>query len=90
MKKTIFCILLLLAIMICFSGCDTAQTQELKYEDNTIPLKYYVEIARTMTYIIAYDPNTKVMYHISNGHDNRGTATVLLNENGNPLLYEGR
>jgi len=38
---------------------------------------------------IVYDPNTMVMYTISTGSYNWGTATLLVNPDGTPLLYDG-
>lgn len=46
-----------------------------------------VIIERTITYDIAYDRYTKVMYAISHGEHNCGNFTPLVDSDGNPLLY---
>lgn len=46
-----------------------------------------VIIERTITYDIAYDRYTKVMYVISTGGYNCGNFTLLVDSDGNPLLY---
>lgn len=37
---------------------------------------------------IVYDKQTKVEYAISNGPDNRGIFTLLVDQDGKPLLYK--
>lgn len=38
---------------------------------------------------IVYDRDTKIEYYISGGYKNTGTMSVLYNEKGLPLIYEG-
>ena len=46
-----------------------------------------VIIEKTILYDIAYDRYTKVMYTISHGNYNSGNFTLLVDSDGNPLLY---
>ena len=46
-----------------------------------------VIIEQTNIYDIVYDRYTKVMYAISRGGYNSGNFTLLVDSDGNPLLY---
>ena len=46
-----------------------------------------VIIEQTILYDIVYDRYTKVMYVISTGGYNCGNFTLLVDSDGNPLLY---
>lgn len=49
----------------------------------------FVEIERGGTYRIVYQKETKVMYAISDQSYSEGVFTLLVDENGDPMLYEG-
>ena len=40
-------------------------------------------------YRVGYDPDTGVMYSMSNGGYNSGTLTLLVNADGIPKVWEG-
>lgn len=40
------------------------------------------------TFVVIYDNKTKVMYAVSDSQYNHGTVTLLVDENGLPLLYD--
>lgn len=40
-------------------------------------------------YRVGYDPDTGVMYSMSNGGYNSGTLTLLVNADGSPKVWEG-
>lgn len=40
-------------------------------------------------FYIAYDTETGIEYAVSNGEYNKGTLSVLVDADGNPLIYEG-
>lgn len=85
MKKLIV-VVLVLAVMLSLSACATKRTWEtVKGETSRM---VYVE--ETGAYCIVYDKYTKVMYAVSNSGYNCGTFTLLVDANGNPLLYEGQ
>lgn len=51
----------------------------------------YVRYDRTLGCNIVYDNSTKVMYAAADRSDyNRGSLTVLVDENGKPKLYKGK
>ena len=85
MKKLIM-IVLVTVILLSLSACATKRTREtVKGETSRM---VYVE--ETGAYCIVYDKYTKVMYAVSNSGYNYGNFTLLVDANGNPLLYEGQ
>lgn len=82
MKKLI-AVALMMAMMLSLSACATKRTREtVKGETSRM---VYVE--ETGAYCIVYDKYTKVMYAVSNSGYNYGNFTLLVDANGNPLLY---
>ena len=82
MKKLIAIVLITLT-MLSMTACVTKRTSEtVKGEASRM-----IEIENTDTYCIVYDKYTKVMYAVSDGSYNYGTFTLLVDANGNPLLY---
>ena len=71
--KRLIAIVLMTVIMLSLSGCRTKRTERM----------VGVEKA-SLFYNIVYDKYTKVMYAVSNG----GYFTLLVDANGNPLLYK--
>ena len=81
MKKMI--IILLMAIML--TGCGrTTVDKETQPETSR-----FMELERTGKWLIVADKETGVMYSVSNGGYNIGTFTLLVDENGRPLIWEG-
>ena len=82
MKKFIAIVLITLT-MLSMTACVTKRTSEVvKGETSRM-----IAIESTNSYCIVYDKYTKVMYAVSDGGYNRGTFTLLVDANGNPLLY---
>ena len=50
----------------------------------------FMELERTDKWLIVADKETGVMYSVSNGGYNQGTFTLLVDENGKPLIWEGK
>jgi hypothetical protein len=48
----------------------------------------FIKIETTDDYYIVYHRETKVMYAVSDGAYNRGIFTLLVDEDGRPMLYE--
>lgn len=82
MKKLITIVLIALMILT-MTACATKRSNEVVKGE----VSRMVEIERTGAYLIVYDKYTTVMYAISNGDYNCGTFTLLVDANGNPLLY---
>ena len=75
--KTIL-ITLLLSTMLC--GCELEENNDDTYDD------YFVTVSWNKKHQIVYAKDTKVMYAISRGYSH--PITVLVDENGKPLIYE--
>lgn len=80
MKKMI--IILLMAIML--TGCGATVDREAQSETSRFTL-----IELTGKWEVVADKETGVMYAVSNGGYNLGTFTLLVDENGKPLVWEG-
>lgn len=79
-------IVLMTVMMLSLSACSTKQTREVVRGETSRMV--YVE--ETSMYCIVYDKYTKVMYAVSNSGYNYGNFTLLVNADGNPLLYVGQ
>ena len=82
--KRIIAIMLMAVMMLSLSACRTKRTSEVT-KGGTSRMAYVEE---TNAYCIVYDKYTKVMYAVSNSGYNFGIFTLLVDANGNPLLYE--
>lgn len=83
MKKLI-AIILIVIMLATTTACTTKQKREsVKGAESRM-----VEVESTSLYQIVYDKYTKVMYAVSYGGYNMGTFTLLVDANGNPLLYQ--
>lgn len=83
MKKLI-AIILIVIMLATMTACTTKQKSEaVKGSESRM-----VEVESTSLYKIVYDKYTKVMYVVSYGGYNMGTFTLLVDANGNPLLYQ--
>lgn len=71
-------------MIVSLSACSTKRTTEI-VKGETSRMVYVEE---TAAYCIVYDKYTKVMYAVSNGGYSIGNFTLLVDANGNPLLYE--
>ena len=81
--KRLIMIVLVAVMMLSLSACATKRTREtVKGETSRM---VYVE--ETGAYCIVHDKYTKVMYAVSNSGYNYGNFTLLVDANGNPLLY---
>ncbi len=83
MKKKILSVMIVLILAFSLCGC-----QEI--EDNTDSEKasMFVCVEATSLWKVVYHKETKVMYAVSYGSYNCGTFTLLVDENGNPMIYE--
>ena len=82
MKKLI-AIVLIAVTMLSLTACATKRTSEA-VKDGASRM---IEVEDAGTYCIVYDKYTKVMYSVSDGYYNCGGLTLLVDANGNPLLY---
>ena len=84
MKKLI--VMLMLAVMLI--GCGNSSESDARDGEKSNQ-KRFVPIEIAWSYEIMVDRGTRVMYVISNGAYNHGTFTVMVDENGKPLTWEG-
>lgn len=84
MNKIII-ILLIIILMLPLMAC--VLNNNVEEEIQTDEFSRMVIIEKTNIYHIAYDRYTKVMYAISAGVYNCGNFTLLVDSDGNPLLY---
>lgn len=82
MKRMI--IILLMAIML--TGCAPTKVEGKSEEATT---SRFIELEVTLTWRVVADKETGVMYAVSDGGYNAGTFTLLVDENGKPLIWEG-
>ena len=80
MKKMI--IIVLMAIML--TGCGATVDRETQPETSR-----FIELEQTSRWMIVADKETGVMYSVSNGGYSTGIFTLLVDENGKPLVWEG-
>lgn len=73
-------------ILLLLVGCSERTKQSNK--ENTYEKYSFTTIMYSDDYNIVYQNETKVMYIKSTGYYNRGSFTVLVDENGKPMLYK--
>lgn len=81
-------ILICIACMVLLCGCSEYAVTE-KVNEKQESASMFVEVEQAMWWKIVYHKDTKVMYAVSDGSYSRGTFTLLVNEDGTPMLYKG-
>lgn len=79
-------ILPMFALLIIMAGCANTSVEKVSEEPETTSRFIIVEI--TNYWEIVADKETGVMYSVSVGGYNSGDFTLLVDENGNPLILE--
>ena len=81
--KRLICILML---SLLFTGCGTSNEADFSgiFEESRFEI---IEV-ESCWYVVV-DRETRVMYAVSTGTYNCGTFTLLVDADGNPLIYEG-
>ena len=83
-KLTIGLIMVLIGLAMIFVGCGrSVEKAEASSKSR------FMEVEGNFNYQIYADRETGVMYAVSAGSYNRGIFTLLVDANGNPLIYEG-
>lgn len=90
MKKKLAILLSTLVLALSLVGCANA-TVETTYDPDAEELvpSMFIAVETSSSWRIVYHRETKVMYAVSWGSYNSGAFTLLVDENGDPLLYEG-
>lgn len=83
----IFPLLILCLVFLCLvlSGCDISKVKNEQRND----VSMFVNIEKSVIWSVYYHKDTKVMYVCSGGGYNSGNMTVMLDEDGKPLLWKG-
>ena len=93
-KLKFFIMAIIFIIVICFAvGCSSSGDN--KIESSLIDESRFCVVSAdslydTTTIFTVYDKDTKVMYMIvryASGYKGGITVTIMIDENGNPLLY---
>ena len=74
------------------NNSETNVPQNVNNSETNVPQKkssMFVEVESTYPWIIVYHKDTKVMYAVSKGSHNKGNFTLLVDQDGKPLLYDG-
>ena len=84
--RKIFCIFIAVALCLSLCACGGPPVQ---VESNVSAASMFVEVENNLTWRVVYHRETKVMYVISQGTENFGNFTVLLNADGTPQTWKG-
>lgn len=88
MKRNIILMLVLAFALSMFTACTmatvTSEEQEQNYES------MFVIVEEAPNWLIVYHKTTRVMYAVSDGNYTYGNFTLLVDAEGNPLLWDGR
>ena len=83
MKKMAIAMIIMLLLAV---GCAKVENAEPKEEK---VISRFVQVEMASTWRIVADKETGVMYAVSCGVYNNGTFTLLVDSDGNPLIYKG-
>lgn len=84
MKKLI--VVLILAVTL--AGCGHSSESDVRDGEKSNQERF-VSVETAWSYFIMVDRETRVMYVVSNGTYNHGTFTVMVDEGGKPLTWDG-
>ena len=80
----------IVACVMILSGCSKNVTveNESQYNNDDTITSMFVVVERANIWLVVYNKDTKVMYAVSRGVDNRGNFTLLVNPDGTPMIWE--
>ncbi len=89
-KKVLTLIFSVVVLSSVLTGCSTGivSTEETYGTEKNIKAMF-VEVEKTNSWRIVYDKETKVMYAVAKYGSGSGQFTLLVDENGNPKLWDG-
>lgn len=79
-------ILPLFVLLIILAGCANTSVEKISEEPEIT--SRFISVEKTNRWEIVADKETGVMYAVSVGGNNSGDFTLLVDENGNPLILE--
>ena len=77
-------VIAMIVMLLLAAGCARVENAEPKEE-----ISRFVQVEMASTWRIVADKETGVMYAVSCGRYNKGTFTLLVDADGNPLIYKG-
>jgi len=80
MKQMVIAMIVMLLLVV---GCARVENAEAKETSR------FVQVEMATSWRIVADKETGVMYAVSFGVYNNGTFTLLVDADGNPLIYKG-
>ena len=83
MKQMAIAMIIMLLLLV---GCAKVENAEPKEEK---VISRFVQVEMATSWRIVADKETGVMYAVSCGVYNNGTFTLLVDADGNPLIYKG-
>ena len=81
MKRTL-CLLLVIVFIFLFTSCAKVESTQ---KDGQLSMFVIIEV--TSGWEVVYHRDTKVMYAVSTGGYNIGNFTLLVNQDGTPMIY---
>ena len=88
MKKRILSVILTVGLLFSLTGCNysTVENEGEAKEESTPSM--FVCVEQAATWKIVYHRDTKVMYAISYYGSGSGEFTLLVDADGNPMIWE--
>lgn len=83
MNKRYFMIALLSCLIL--AGCAEVESAQ----SEPVEVSRFMEVENSWNWRVVVDRETGVMYAVSNGSYNIGTFTLLVDADGNPLIWKG-
>ena len=82
MKKRILSAILIAVLLFSSVGCASVESEG---QNDT---SMFVCVEQSASWYVVYHRETKVMYAVSAGGYNIGTFTLLVDADGNPMLWD--
>ena len=83
MKKKILAVLMAVTV-ISYAGCSISEVKASNEDSNPM----FITVERNGIWDVVYHCDTKVMYVVSRGIENSGNFTLMVDVDGNPLLWQ--
>ena len=88
MKDKIKLIICVMVLAISLTGCNYANVETTYDPEQNDIQSMFVKIEDGPSWSVVYHRETKVMYVVSSGGYNLGNFTLLVDEDGKPMLYK--
>lgn len=89
MAKTLIKLFAIFVAIVLCTGLIAGCNGMLAVDENHTNTSSFVRVEDGDSYWIVYHKETKVMYIFSTGGYNAGSACLMLNADGTPMIWEG-